>query len=138
MGPGLTETHHTPELLAELGYQYVLDWTNDDQPYPLTVPGMLSVPYSVELNDLLIFGKGCTGPEFVQMVIDQYDQLHGGRRRPAGRVLALALHPFVIGQAFRHKYFDQALGWLAAQPGRVAGVLPTVTALSAGHFRERR
>ena len=52
LGPGLTETFETPRLLEELGLSYVLDWTNDDQPYPLTIPGMLSVPYSVELNDL--------------------------------------------------------------------------------------
>ncbi|MCV7068500.1 polysaccharide deacetylase family protein [Mycolicibacterium farcinogenes] len=115
MGPGLTETARTPELLAELGFRYVLDWTNDDQPYPLTVPGMLSVPYSVELNDLLIFGKGFTGAEFVQMVIDQYEQLRADSAT-SGRVMALALHPFVIGQPFRHKYLDQALQYLAAQP----------------------
>jgi len=115
MGPGLTETHHTPELLAQLGFRYVLDWTNDDQPYPLTVPGMISVPYSVELNDLLIFGKGITGPEFLQMVEDQYEQLRADSET-SGRVMALALHPFVIGQPFRHKYLDRALGWLAAQP----------------------
>ncbi|OBA92129.1 polysaccharide deacetylase [Mycolicibacterium fortuitum] len=115
MGPGLTETTHTPELLAELGFRYVLDWTNDDQPYPLTVPGMLSVPYSVELNDLLIFGKGYTGGEFVQMVIDQYEQLRADSAT-SGRVLALALHPFVIGQPFRRKYLEQVLKYLAAQP----------------------
>ncbi len=115
MGPSLTETHHTPGLLAELGYRYVLDWTNDDQPYPLRTPGMLSVPYSVELNDLLLFGKGFTGPEFVQVVIDQYEQLRADAADGAGRVLALALHPFVIGQAFRHKYFEQVLAYLAGQ-----------------------
>jgi peptidoglycan/xylan/chitin deacetylase (PgdA/CDA1 family) len=115
MGPGLTETHHTPELLAELGYRYVLDWTNDDQPYRLTVPGMLSVPYSVELNDLLLFSKGYTGAEFVQIVIDQYEQLRADSTS-GGRVLALALHPFVIGQPFRHKYFEEVLRYLSAQP----------------------
>jgi len=133
MGPGLTETHHTPELLAQLGFQYVLDWTNDDQPYPLTVPGMISVPYSVELNDLLIFGKGITGPEFVQMVKDHYEQLHADSAT-SGRVLALALHPFVIGQPFRHKYLDQALGWLAAQPDAWLTTSDDI----AAHFREKR
>lgn len=116
MGPGLTETHHTPQLLAKLGYRYVLDWTNDDQPYRLAVPGMLSVPYSVELNDLLLFGKGFTGAEFVQIVVDQYEQLSADAANGSGRVLALALHPFVIGQAFRHKYFDQVLAYLASRP----------------------
>ncbi len=114
MGPGLTETLNTPRLLAELGLDYVLDWTNDDQPYPLTVPGVISVPYTVELNDLGLFvGKNTTGPEFVRIVRDQYEQL---RADGGGRVMALALHPFVIGQAFRARYLDEALEFLAAQP----------------------
>ena len=115
MGPGLTETFNTPELLAELGYGYVLDWTNDDQPYRLNTAGMLSVPYSVELNDLALAAKGVTGPEFVQIVKDQYEQLRTDAVS-GGRVMALALHPFVTGQAFRAKYFDQALKFLAEQP----------------------
>ncbi|GAA3231545.1 polysaccharide deacetylase family protein [Nonomuraea helvata] len=115
MGPGLTETFDTPALLAELGLSYVLDWTNDDQPYRLNVPGLLSVPYTVELNDLGLFGKGTSGLEFVQIVKDQYEQLRADSR-DGGRVMALALHPFVIGQAFRAKYLDQALAYLAAQP----------------------
>lgn len=110
MGPGLTETAHTPELLAELGLDYVLDWTADDQPFRLNIPGMISVPYSVELNDLMLMNR--PGPEFVRMVMDQYEVLHA----EGGRVLALALHPFVTGQAFRHKYLDQALAQLAAAP----------------------
>ncbi|GAB2945967.1 polysaccharide deacetylase family protein [Micromonospora polyrhachis] len=115
MGPGLTETFNTPKLLAELGLSYLLDWTNDDQPYRLNVPDMISVPYSVELNDLMLFGKGTTGPEFVQIVKDQYEQLRADSEH-SGRVMALALHPFSIGQPFRHKYLDQALEFLAAQP----------------------
>ncbi|MEU4426454.1 polysaccharide deacetylase family protein [Actinoplanes sp. NPDC024001] len=116
MGPGLTETFATPRLLAELGLTYVLDWTNDDQPYALNVPGMYSIPYSVELNDLNLFGKSVTGPEFVQIVKDQYEQLRADAQHGSGRVFALALHPFVIGQPHRAKYLEQALAFLAAQP----------------------
>jgi peptidoglycan/xylan/chitin deacetylase (PgdA/CDA1 family) len=130
MGPGLTETFATPELLAELGYGYVLDWTNDDQPYPLNVPGMLSVPYSVELNDLMLSARGVSGPEFVRMVKDQYEQLYADAAH-GGRVLALALHPFVTGQAFRAKYFNQALEFLAGQPG----IWLTTSDEIAGHYR---
>ncbi|MEV6967938.1 polysaccharide deacetylase family protein [Hamadaea sp. NPDC051192] len=115
MGPGLTETFETPRLLAELGLDYVLDWNNDDQPYRLTVPGLISVPYSVELNDLGLFGKGTSGPEFVRIVRDQYEQLLADSQ-DSGRVMALALHPFVTGQPFRAKYVDEALAFLAAQP----------------------
>ncbi|MFI9025668.1 polysaccharide deacetylase family protein [Streptomyces sp. NPDC053560] len=117
MGPALTETFRTPELLAELGLGYVLDWTNDDQPYRLNVPGMLSVPYSVELNDISLFvGKNLSGPDFVRIVKDQLDQLYEDSA-DSGRVMALALHPFVVGQPFRSKYLDQALAYVAGHPG---------------------
>ncbi|CAM04661.1 polysaccharide deacetylase [Saccharopolyspora erythraea NRRL 2338] len=117
MGPGLTESFQTPSLLAELGLSYVLDWTNDDQPYRLNAPGMLSVPYAIELNDISLFvGKSLSGPDFVRIVEDQLEQLHADAAG-SGRVMALALHPFVIGQPFRAKYLDQALEHVANHPG---------------------
>jgi allantoinase len=117
LGPGLTETFETPRLLAELGLRYLLDWTNDDQPYRLNVPGMLSVPYSLELNDLGIFTmRGITGPQFVQIVTDQLDQLYAESAH-SGKVMALALHPFVSGQPFRYRYLNQALEYVASHPG---------------------
>jgi len=54
MGPGLTETFETPKILKDLGLSYVLDWCADDQPFPLNVPGMISVPYAIELNDIAL------------------------------------------------------------------------------------
>ncbi|MFH8347541.1 polysaccharide deacetylase family protein [Streptomyces sp. NPDC018045] len=117
LGPALTETFRTPRLLAELGLDYVLDWANDDQPYRLNVPGMLSVPYSIEVNDISLFvGKSLSGPDFVQIVKDQLDQLYADSA-DSGRVMSLVLHPFVINQPFRHKYLDQALEHIANHPG---------------------
>lgn len=117
LGPALTETFQTPAILAELGLSYLLDWTNDDQPYRLNVPEMLSVPYSIEVNDIALFVmKRFSGPEFVQLVKDQLDQLYADSA-DSGRVMALALHPFVIGQPFRHKYLDQALEYVANHSG---------------------
>lgn len=114
MGPGLTETFETPSILRELGLSYVLDWTADDQPFALRVPGLISVPYSVEMNDLNLFGvKGFTGDEFYQAVVDQFDQLYADSAS-SGRVMALALHPFVAGQAFRAKHLDRALAYIAS------------------------
>jgi allantoinase len=115
LGPALTETFDTPELLAELGLSYLLDWCNDDQPFPLKVRAgrMISVPYSIELNDISLFvGKSLSGQDFAQMVMDQFDVLYEEGQR-SGRVMCLALHPFIINQPFRHKYLDQALGYIA-------------------------
>lgn len=117
MGPGLTETHNTPRLIKELGLNYVLDWTADDQPFPMNEKDVISVPYSVELNDIMLFTmQGLSGEAFLQLVKDQLDQLYKESEH-SGRVLALALHPFVIGQAFRNKYFEKALEYISSHEG---------------------
>jgi peptidoglycan/xylan/chitin deacetylase (PgdA/CDA1 family) len=117
LGPALTETFETPSLLAELGLQYVLDWANDEQPYELAVPGMYSVPYSIELNDVSLFvTRSFTGPQFLQAVRDQLDQLYEDSAE-SGRVMALCVHPFSVSQPFRHRYFDQALEYIAGHEG---------------------
>ena len=54
LGPGLTETWETPDLLVEEGYEYVCDWVLDDQPVRLktrTKP-IVNVPYTQECNDV--------------------------------------------------------------------------------------
>ncbi|MFB6439774.1 hypothetical protein ACFCVY_23800 [Streptomyces sp. NPDC056411] len=72
---------------------------------------------SPQLNDIGLFvGKRLSGPDFVQIVKDQLDQLYEDAA-DGGRVMALALHPFVIGQAFRHRYLDEALAYVAGHPG---------------------
>jgi peptidoglycan/xylan/chitin deacetylase (PgdA/CDA1 family) len=117
MGPGLTETFETPQILKALGLSYVLDWCADDQPFPLNVPGMISVPYSVELNDIGLFvAKSLSGEDFYRTVVDQFDQLYEDSAQ-SGRVMALALHPFVIGQPFRHRYLAKALEYITAHDG---------------------
>lgn len=113
MGPALTETFATARLLRDLGLRYVLDWCADDQPFRLAIPGMISVPYSVEINDGILFlGKSLSGPEFVRIVKDQFDRLYseGGA---SARVMALCLHPFIINQPFRQRYLEEVLAYIA-------------------------
>ncbi|HEY0580595.1 MAG TPA: polysaccharide deacetylase, partial [Chloroflexota bacterium] len=119
LGPALTETFNTPEILAELGLTYLLDWCNDDQPFPLKVNAgkMISVPYSIEMNDVSLFlGKSLPGPDFAQMVMDQFDVLYEEGAQNA-RVMCLALHPFIVNQPFRHKYLDKALEYITGHEG---------------------
>ena len=44
-------------MLKELGLTYALDWCADDQPFALTVPGMMSVPYSIDVNDISVCAR---------------------------------------------------------------------------------
>ncbi len=111
LGPALTETFNTPDILAEAGVKYVADWVNDDQPYFMNVRSgsLVSIPYSIEVNDIPIFlGRGHTGPEFEQIVRDQFDVLYR-ESEETGRVMSICLHPFLIGRPFRSGYLDRAL-----------------------------
>jgi peptidoglycan/xylan/chitin deacetylase (PgdA/CDA1 family) len=117
LGPALTETFDTPRLLRELGLTYILDWCADDQPFPINVPGMISVPYSIEINDVSLFvGKSLSGEAFYQIVVDQFDQLYKEGAQ-SGRVMALCLHPFIASVPFRHKYLEKALAYIAGHDG---------------------
>lgn len=119
LGPALTETFNTPSLLAELGYDYVCDWCNDDQPYPLRVESgrMISVPYSIEVNDIpLLATKGMTGPDFERVLVDQFDGLYAAAE-DTGLVMAIALHPFLVGLPFRLRYLDRALAHIVGHDG---------------------
>jgi peptidoglycan/xylan/chitin deacetylase (PgdA/CDA1 family) len=117
LGPALTETFETPKLLRELGLTYLLDWCADDQPFSLNVPGMISVPYSIELNDITMFvSKSLSGDDFYQCVVDQFDQLYKESAQ-SGRVMSICLHPFVINTPFRHKYLEKALDYITSREG---------------------
>lgn len=116
LGPALTETFNTPSLLAELGLTYICDWCADDQPFPMHVKSgrMISLPYSIEVNDIPLFvGKSLSGEDFYQIVVDQFDVLYAESER-SGRVMSLALHPFVVGQPFRQKYLARALEYITS------------------------
>lgn len=134
LGPALTETFNTPRLLRELGLDYVLDWCCDEQPFDLEVEGMISVPYSIELNDITAFvGRGLGPGEWVQMVLDQLEGLLADGEQ-TGRVLALPLHPFLVGQPFRAKYLRSLLREIVA----TEGVWVTTSDGIADHYLESR
>jgi peptidoglycan/xylan/chitin deacetylase (PgdA/CDA1 family) len=117
LGPALTASMATNGLLAELGFDYVLDWANDDQPYPMNVGAgnLISVPYSSEVNDIPIFhlhhGRG---EDFERAVVDSVEVLAADGTESA-RVLGVGVHPFLLGQPFRAKYLDRALATVAAR-----------------------
>lgn len=119
LGPALSETFNTPDLLAELGLTYNCDWCNDDQPFPMKVKRgrMISVPYSIEVNDIVAFvSKGLTGEQFFQMLVDQFDVLYAEGEQSA-RVMCVALHPFIINLPFRQKYLERALDYITGHDG---------------------
>lgn len=115
LGPALTETPSTPRLMAELGMTYTCDWCNDDQPYALDVEGVISVPYSVEINDIaLLVTRGWTAEQYADAIVDQFDALYE-QAEATGLVMCIPLHPFLVGQPLRLRHLDRALAHVVAR-----------------------
>ena len=111
MGPYLAQSTVTLDLLKEAGYKYMLDWPADDQPFWMRTRSgpILSVPYSLELNDspVLVFRQQAVA-DFEKMIVDQFDELLlQSRKWPL--VFSLVIHPFIIGQPFRLRALRRAL-----------------------------
>ena len=117
LSPALSETVRTLDILAENGIEYVGNWVNDDQPYPMRVKkgSMIAMPYSVEINDIPAFLDLHQSPEvFGQMICDQFDVLYEDGAK-TGRVMSICLHPFLVGYPHRSKYFANALAHIASR-----------------------
>ncbi len=119
LGPGLTETWETPDILAEEGYDYVCDWVLDDQPVLLRTRGraLVNIPYTQENNDVaMIAVQHHTAAEYRDRAIDQFDQLYADAKDSA-RVMALVGHPYLMGVPHRMRYFREALEHIASHSG---------------------
>jgi allantoinase len=111
ISPGETETARTLDLLAESGITYTGDWNNDDQPYRMKVKSgtMYSLPYCLIVDDTNLYtASGFTGEQYYQSVVDQFDTLAAESSRQP-RVMGLAVHPYLVGQPQRIKYFQRAV-----------------------------
>ena len=121
LGPWISETERTPDLLAEAGFGYVLDWCMDDQPVWLRTRGspILSIPYPQELNDAnAVVLRRVAGADFADMIVDAVDEMdeYGG---PQPSIIGVALHAHVSGQPFRLRHLRRALRHVAARQDRI-------------------
>ena len=120
LGAGLAETWNTLDYLADEGVQYIADWVSDDQPFFITLDDgrkLVSIPYSYEINDSpFLYTRNGTIDQFVAAIKRQFDVLYAEGAR-SGRVMAICLHPYLIGVPHRIGGLDEALGYIAAHDG---------------------
>jgi hypothetical protein len=120
LSPWISESRLTPDLLAETGYAYTLNWCHDDQPLPMRTRSgqpLWAVPYPQELNDIpMIMARQMDGKDFAQMIVDQLDELLDQTRHPQAPalVMGIALHPYIVGQPYRLRHLRRALQRVAA------------------------
>ena len=136
LGPWISQSNVTPDLLKEAGYTYLLDWCHDDQPiwFKTRAGPILSVPYPQEINDIpMIVGRQLDAAAFADMIVDDFEERLSQSAHQA-IVMGIALHPYLVGQPYRLRHLRRALQHIAARAGD--GVWITTAGAIARHFSE--
>jgi peptidoglycan/xylan/chitin deacetylase (PgdA/CDA1 family) len=111
--PAASNTLRTPDLVAESGISYLCDLYHDDQPTPIRVRSgeLTSLPYSMEINDSIAWRRGQEAEAFARKIRDEFDVLYA-EGAEHGRVMNIAVHPFIMGQPHRIDALDHALQYI--------------------------
>ena len=115
LSPWISESYATPDLLAETGYRYTLNWCHDDQPLPMATRGgvLWSVPYPQELNDIpMIVARQMEADAFARMIVDHFEEM-GVQAARQPLVMGIALHPYIVGQPHRLRHLRRSLEAIA-------------------------
>ena len=119
LGPGLTQTYETPELLAAAGIKYIGDWVYDDEPTTISTANgpLVTLPYTVELNDIpMMIVQHHESEYFTRRCTDTFDRLYQEGEHRA-KIMAIAIHPYISGQPHRIKYLEAVYDHIAKHEG---------------------
>jgi peptidoglycan/xylan/chitin deacetylase (PgdA/CDA1 family) len=116
LAPALTHTERTLDLIAEYDFWYSCDLFQDDQPQPLKTRSgkLMSMPYSLEVNDVIAYGGlGLSPTRYADVLKRHFDQLLEEGER-SGTVMCIPLHAYLVSQPNRIRAFEEALAHVAA------------------------
>lgn len=111
LAPALTHTERTLDLIAEYDFWYTCDLFQDDQPQPLKTKGgqLISMPYSLEVNDVITYGALAMSPaRYADILKRHFDQLLA-EGADSGTVMCIPLHAYLVSQSHRIRPFEEAL-----------------------------
>ena len=120
LSPAKSESAATLDLLGAAGLDYVCDWVNDDMPYAMrTASGPIhAMPHPIDIDDHTILVQNHhTEDDFRDQLCDQFDLLYKESATAGGRIMAISLHPWVIGQPYRMRALEEALAHIMRHPG---------------------
>jgi peptidoglycan/xylan/chitin deacetylase (PgdA/CDA1 family) len=118
LAPALTHTERTFDLIAEAGIIYTCDLFQDDQPQPLKVRSgkLISMPYSLEVNDVICYNSYFHSPRhYADVLKRQFDTLYR-EGEESGTVMCIPLHAYLVGHPHRIKPFEEALAYITSHP----------------------
>lgn len=119
ISPAKNESENTPDILARHGIEYFCDWVNDDMPYAFRTDStpLIALPLSTELDDqFIIQGNLHSEESWYQQVTDACDFLIEESKNQGGRILALNVHPWLLGQPHRICFLEAALEYITSKP----------------------
>lgn len=110
VGQDFGESTRTPQLLAEAGLEYALDWPNDDQPYVLkTTPAIVSIPNQADWDDVQMqWLRRIPAAEHAKHALAAFETLREDGVKTA-RTFGLGVHPWLFGMPNRIKYLREML-----------------------------
>ena len=111
LAPALTNTERTLDLVADMGLTYVRPLFHDDQPSPVKTRSgtLVSIPYSLEMNDVIAYNVNLVSPRaYGDIIKRQFDRLYEEGEH-SGTVMCIPLHPYLVGWPYRMKAFEDAL-----------------------------
>ena len=113
-GQDYSHSERTPALLAQAGYKYITDWSNDDRPYRMSTDGLLSLPAQSEWSDIECMWHRRVAPQiWADGVMEAFDVLYD----EGGACFNLTLNPWIMGQAHRIRYLGDALSRIMGRKG---------------------
>ena len=118
LSPGLRETVDTPDILRKLGVEYVMDWVIDDLPTWMTTRHgpLLAMPYNLEINDSVIYAVERHSSGEMVSRLETTLRLFERECAQNPRVLAIGLHPHLIGVPHRFPSLEKMLDLLQQSP----------------------
>jgi len=118
LSPGLRESHDTPEILRRQGIEYVFDWVVDDVPHWMNTRNgpLLSLPYNLEVNDSIIYAVEKHSSNEMYQRLENTLRLFQREAQTRPRVLAIGLHPHLIGVPHRFESLERMLDLLMKTP----------------------
>jgi len=80
--------------------------------------GLVAMPHPIDIDDHTILVQNHhTEDDFRDALIDQFDGLYREASAGNGRIMALSLHPWAIGQPYRIGALEEALAHIMRHPG---------------------
>ena len=120
ISPGRSQSENTPDILFDNGVKYIGDWVNDELPYRFRARGgeLIAMPLPTELEDRFVLMHNLhSEAEYADQIKDAFDYLYAESESQGGRMLALAIHPWMLGQPHRIGKLEEILSHITSHEG---------------------